>query len=133
MSALRKGAGGGCLNTTDWQGGTADLDIVVESLATTFTFYHIHLCLHRRVFECGFKTNNNDMSVRFSFFLCCYFTPSRTYYNDILFLIFFYMISCLIALSTKQNCYMYESTWNVLNGKFWATAPTIILDIKVFQ
>lgn len=47
MSALRKGAGGGCLNTTDWQGGTADLDIVVESLATTFTFYHIHLCLNR--------------------------------------------------------------------------------------
>lgn len=71
MSALRKGAGEGCLNTTDWQGGTADLDIVVESLATTFTFYHIHLCLHRRVFECGFKTNNNDMSVRFSFVYFC--------------------------------------------------------------
>lgn len=71
MSALRKGAGGGCLNTTDWQGGTADLDIVVESLATTFTFYHIHVYLHRRVFECGFKTNNNDMSVRFSFVYFC--------------------------------------------------------------
>lgn len=51
MSALRKGCGGGCLNTTDWQGGTADLDIVVESLATTLTFYYIHMLTQKSCYD----------------------------------------------------------------------------------
>lgn len=79
MSALRKGAGGGCLNTTDWQGGTADLDIVVESLATKFTFYHIHMLTQKGCYDTVrvvVKLRYRHVSKIFiCLFLCSCFTP----------------------------------------------------------